>query len=396
MRKTTRQILFFFFAGAFLVSAPLVVLYTAGYRLSLNNYRVLETGAIATSTSPRGATVLVDAKKESAKTPAVIQNILPHDTRVRFERAGYIPWEQTVPVSAGRTTYVSAVLFANSEPEKFISFGTGSTFAHSTNGRYLLILDPDMDGTNITLYDNLTRFAKKLPKLSHASTPYSAGYEDSENLFVVSTGGTPVVGFTVNGERVDGNTVPQAGANTPVVLVDNGKNVEIHLARGSTQTVLALLPKNIYTTVAFDDEFVVLKDERRVLTVVSLSGNNAVSLDSPAVTLSWLPDFHLLAWSDGIEVNSYDATTGERTFLTRQSDLITSLTWHPSGSAVLVGTSSHITAIDKEAFNNRVSTLLLDSKDVILNMWLDKAGKNLYIIRNVDGSPTLERRKLVQ
>ncbi|MFA5946945.1 MAG: PEGA domain-containing protein [Patescibacteria group bacterium] len=396
MRKTTRQILFFFFAGAFLVSAPLVVLYTAGYRLSLNNYRVLETGAIATSTSPRGATVLVDAKKESAKTPAVIQNILPHDTRVRFERAGYIPWEQTVPVSAGRTTYVSAVLFADTEPEKFMAFGTGSVFAHSTNGRYLLILNPDMDGTNVTLYDNLTRFAKTLSKLPHATTPYSAAYGESENLFVVSAGGTPVIGFTVNGERVDGNAIPRTGTNAPVTLVDNGENVEVRPARSNTQTVLALLPKGAYSTVAFDDEFVVLKDERRVLTVVSLAGNNAISLDSPAVTLSWLPDFHLLAWSDGVEVNSYDATTGERTFFTRQSDLITSLAWHPSGSAVLVGTSTHITAIDKEAFNNRVSTLLLDSKSALLDMWLDKAGKNLYIIRNRDGFPTLERRRLVQ
>lgn len=396
MRKTTRQILFFFFAGAFLVSAPLVVFYTAGYRLSLNNYRVLETGALATSTTPRGATVLVDGKKESAKTPTVVQNILPHDTRVRFERVGYIPWEQTVPVSAGRTTYVSAIIYADAVSERLTSFGVGSVITRSPNGRYLLILDPKMSGVNVTLYDNLIRFSKQLGSLPNPETPYKAYYAEGENLFVITENAVPMVGYTINGERVERGAMDDAGMDSPVVLLNNGKNIEVRPVRGSNQNVLALLPEGTYTVAAFDDEYVVLKDERRVLTVVALSGNNAVTLDSPAATLSWLPDLHLLAWSDGVEVNSYDATNGEKTFLTRQSELITSLAWHPSGSAVLVGTANHITAIDQHAYNNRVSTLLVDTKDTVLDLWLDRSGKNLYILKNVQGSPTLERRKLVQ
>jgi len=396
MRRTTRQILFFFFAGAFLVSAPLVVLYTAGYRLSLNNYRVLETGAIATSTTPRGATVFADGKKESAKTPAVIQNVLPHDTKVKFEKAGYLPWEQTVPVNAGKTTYVSAIIYADATLEKLIAFEAGSTVARSTNGRYLLVLHPEIGGVGLTLYDDLTRFAKKLPALPASATPYNIVYDESENLFVISKDSLLVQGITVNGEQIDGKAIPRPGDNIPVSLFDNGKNIEVRPARGDIQTVLAILPKGAYSVVAYDDEFVVLKDERNILTVVSLSGGNAVTLASSAVAISWLPDLHLLAWSDGIEVNSYNADTGEKTFFTRQSDFITSLAWHPTGMAVLVGTSNHITAIDREAYNNRVSTLLLESTSQILDMWLDKTAKTLYLLINVDGSPTLERRKLVQ
>ncbi len=395
MRKTTRQILFFFFAGAFLVSAPLVVLYTAGYRLSLNNYRVLETGAVASSTSPRGATVLIDGKKESAKTPTVIQNVLPHDTRVRFERAGYISWEQTVPVSAGRTTYVSAILYADTTPEKLTSFGVGSVFARSINGRYLFAVTPELDGSTITLYDDLTHFSKKLGTLPISSTPYTATYNESKNLFVLWQNGLPFEGFTVSGEKVSASVFSANDENAPIVLVNNGKNIEVHPVRDNSKT-LALLPDGTYNVVAFDDEFAVLKDERKMLTVLSLSGNNVVTLDSSASIISWLPDLHFLAWSDGIEVSSYDATTGEKTFFTRQSDLITNLAWHPSGSAVLVGTSTHINAIDKDAFNGRVSTILLDSKAPVTDMWLDKGAKNLYIIMNIDGTPTLERRRLVQ
>ncbi len=396
MRKTTRQILFFFFAGAFLVSAPLVVLYTAGYRISLNNYRVLETGALATNTSPRGVTVFIDGKKDPEKTPTVIQNVLPHDTKIRFEKPGYLPWEQTVPVTAGRTTYVSTILYADTAAEKLASFGTDAISAHSTNGRYLLLVDPEPETVTVTLYDSLTRFARNLGTLPATQTPYSVVYNELAGMFVINAGPEVYRGYTLTGEPVTGNTLAQAVLNSPVTLLNNGKNIEVRLTRSIDKPVIALLPISTYSVVAADEEFVILKDERQLLTVVPLSGGQAISMDVPATILNWQADLHLLAWSDGIEVNGYDAVNDVKTFFARQSNLITSLAWHPSGQALLVGTNSTVTAIDREAFNNRVSTLLLDSKDQILDMWLDKTAKNLFILKNIDGSPALERRRLVQ
>lgn len=396
MRKTTRQILFFFFAGAFLVSAPLVVLYTAGYRISLNNYRVLETGALATSTSPRGATVIVDGKKDSEKTPTVVQNILPHDTKIRFEKTGYLPWEQTVPVNAGRTSYVSAILYADASSEKMTTFGTDSVVAHSTNGRYLLALDPEPESVTVTLYDDLTRFGKNLGTLPANQQPYSVVYKENDGAFIILSGQEAIKGYSLSGEPLSAPALSQAQTSSPVILVNNGKNIEVRPTRNGNQNILALLNPGNYTVVAADEEYVVLRDDRRLLTVVSLSGGHAVTLDVPAAVLTWQADLHLLAWSDGIEVNGYDTATGEKTFFARQSNLITTLAWHPSGTAVLVGTVNSVTAIDKEAFNNRVSTLLIDSKDALTDMWLDRTAKTLFILKDIDGLPTLERRKLVQ
>ncbi len=116
MHRVVRKFLFAFFVAVFVVATPLVILYTAGYRLNITSRRVLQTGVIAITTSPRGASIYLDNTLINDKTPLVIQRLAPKTYELQFEKNGYHTWEQRVEVREGVTTYVTARLFAASEP----------------------------------------------------------------------------------------------------------------------------------------------------------------------------------------------------------------------------------------------------------------------------------------
>ncbi|MFA5946134.1 MAG: PEGA domain-containing protein [Patescibacteria group bacterium] len=383
----------------FLISAPLLVLYTAGYRISLNNYRVLETGAIAVSTTPKGASITVNEKTASNKSPTVVQNVLPQTVPVRLTKNGYIPWQDSVKVSPGQTTYVTSILYADETAEAVSTFPGAVTAVKSFNGRYIGVIQDKTSvdgGTEVSLYDVIVKEEKFLTALPKSASSYTLAFSPETSILVILQDGIPITGFTVNAEQVSTDTLRDAlQSSAPVKIIDNGKNVEVRSSKG-TNDLLALLPEGTYEVLTADDEYLVLRDSRKTITIVSLSGSNVVTLDVPAQLWAWLPDSHLLAWSDGIEVNTYDAVNRTRTFLTRQSDLIQSLMWHPTGGAVIFGTASRVTSLDLEGHESRVSTPLLISQGSITSAWIDKTGKTLYTLQTVNGVPTLYRRKLVK
>lgn len=116
MHITIRRLLFAFFVLVFLVAAPLVVLYTAGYRLNISNRRLQQTGVLAITTFPRGGNIILNGQGLAQKTPYVVQRVMPANHTVSLNKKGYHEWSQRVRVEEGRTTYVTARLFADSQP----------------------------------------------------------------------------------------------------------------------------------------------------------------------------------------------------------------------------------------------------------------------------------------
>jgi WD40 repeat protein len=395
MKKTSRKLLFFFFAAAFLVSAPLVVLYTAGFRVSLNNQRIQQTGAIAVSTNPRGASINVDGRYASGKTPSVIQNVLSGETVIKLEKKGYLPWEQTVHVDAGETTYVSPLLFSDSASELFTPLKDLSTVSASPNGRYLAILSADGREIELSLYDVITKYQKTLTAFPSTEKKYALSWLPDTSLILLTLKEEPVYGFTLAGQRVEGATLASlASPHSAITFSDNGQGVEVKTDNGNR--LIALLPNGSYTLLESDDDYVLVRDGRKTLYLISLTSSEVITLDVAGSQYDWLPGENLLVWSDGLEVSMYDAEEKVRTFLTRQSELIEGLVWHPSGQAVIIGTASHITAIETKEYKDRVHSVLVDTEGTLGTFWLDSAGKNLYFTQENVESPGLYRRRLVK
>lgn len=110
---TARKAIFFLFVGIFLISAPLVVLYTAGYRFNRANKIVSQTGTLSIASTPRGATTQINGEDVNDTTPAVLQRLSSGNRTVKLTKDGYHEWERTVNIAGGSTAYITAPLFAS-------------------------------------------------------------------------------------------------------------------------------------------------------------------------------------------------------------------------------------------------------------------------------------------
>lgn len=109
MSKNARTILTLLFFAAFLVSAPAVVLYTKGYRYDWRKTKIEETGILRIESVPTGATVFLNGVRTDLTTPASLFRLLPEQYDVRLERTGSIPWQKTLEVKSGETTFAAGI-----------------------------------------------------------------------------------------------------------------------------------------------------------------------------------------------------------------------------------------------------------------------------------------------
>jgi len=106
-----RKILFYVFVLIYFVFCPVVILQAFGYFVyPLAKKTVIETGLISLVSNPAGATIFVENRRFTKRTPAVVRGLLPQAYTVRLAMKNYKPWSRTVTVEAGRATVMDKVL----------------------------------------------------------------------------------------------------------------------------------------------------------------------------------------------------------------------------------------------------------------------------------------------
>jgi len=122
MKLRTRRIIALIFITAFFITAPILILYTAGYRYNFTKNQLKKTGALFVETEPKGATVFIDDEQRKESTPAHITNVFPNHYKIRIEKEDYFTWEKELEIKAQNTTFAEdVVLFKKTQPEKIKS-----------------------------------------------------------------------------------------------------------------------------------------------------------------------------------------------------------------------------------------------------------------------------------
>lgn len=106
-----RKILFYLFVITYFTLCPLVFLYAFGYIFSPHKEEgLIKTGLISLSSVPAEATVYVENRRYTQKTPAVIQGLMPGDYSVKLTLKNHNPWQQTVAVNAGKASVLEKII----------------------------------------------------------------------------------------------------------------------------------------------------------------------------------------------------------------------------------------------------------------------------------------------
>jgi len=118
MAYKTRIGILICFIVLFFITAPLVVLYTAGYRWNEKKVRLEKVGIIFLRSRPSGAEIYLNGLLRSEHTPTRLRNLLPSTYDIKVTKNGYGSWEKTLPVSSGLTTFAEdIVIWKNAAPE---------------------------------------------------------------------------------------------------------------------------------------------------------------------------------------------------------------------------------------------------------------------------------------
>lgn len=120
MSKTTRAIIFYLFTILFLICAPILVLYTAGYRFNVHSGRIERLGAFVIKSKPSSAIVKLNTVTTKETTPTTIK-VVPDEYLIEMSKTDYSTWRKRLTAKSQETTFAEdVVLWKESNPQKIV------------------------------------------------------------------------------------------------------------------------------------------------------------------------------------------------------------------------------------------------------------------------------------
>lgn len=365
MTKRTRKAIFLVFFIGFFVTAPLVVLYTAGYRYNFGTGQIVQTGVLSVSSTPRSATILLDDDPLRATTPALLKNVLPGDHRVRVEKDGYSSWEKTLAVQSRSTTFADdVVLFLVTEPALVRETSLAAMRFNAETGR-AAYAQAEGQWTEIWTYDPTTKeetLVSRLPVGSDARVELDWPRQDDVLSIRATVHGVTTISY-VNADTAEPvDALPDAGIDLSV-LADR---VAVSRGDGDANEILAYVPLASYELRRSPDGLVLLEDtaRHRVVLIRAEGGDQPILLNASASFWEWEPDGKRLLYSDGFDLHVYDANTHTDTTVTRLSAAVTGVAWYPDHATVLYAQADAVYAAELDHRDGRNTVTLVEGSDL--------------------------------
>ncbi|TAN57094.1 PEGA domain-containing protein [Patescibacteria group bacterium] len=140
MHLNTRRLIAAAFILAFLIAAPILVLYTAGLRWNFKKWSWQRTGSIFIETKPKGADAFLNDEKIKSKTPAIINALYPDIYNIKIEKEGLVSWERNIEVLPEKTSIVENIILFPKEiikREKAVYSKNDSPILKSSGGSFV-------------------------------------------------------------------------------------------------------------------------------------------------------------------------------------------------------------------------------------------------------------------
>ena len=439
MTKSARKIVFLIFLGGFLISAPMVILYTAGYRFNFSHLSLVKTGLLSITTEPRGAEIFIDGKTTKKTTPEILKNIIPDNHVIHLEKTGYLPWEKTLEIKERETTFVPhAVLFENSTAQiqevgnfasvSFSPAGLSAAMVNKEEGwweiwqknfitqeKKLLLRLPVSEAEHLKVswtpngqYILVEEKAKKsqwevvgadgLKRLVFADLLKTNGWSEKDavatvesdpfldNIFYLqTTAATWLVDLNKNSsDKILSFPAPvwQRGELLLFLKTNNGTTELTRQEKDGTQQVVAYLPNGEYNFWPAPPTLVLLKNKNReqIFLVDDRGVDKPIYLQTEAFTATWNPNNEKqLLYVSNFELHVYDTEKQADELITRLSTPISATAWHPSGSDIFYTNGKNLTAIELDKRGDGRNTFDLVDLDSLKTFVVTNDSQNIFL-----------------
>jgi hypothetical protein len=431
MPQKYRQLLFYTFMLGFLISAPLILLYTAGYRYHPSLGKIVKTGVVSVTTIPKNATVIIDGEKQNQKTPATIDNVHATEHSIRAEKEGYFPWEKTLPVASNQTTFAEdIVLFADIETKLLQTIDISELFVSPSHlqaiytiqeGAYRELWHLEQDEKNATLlarvpasptdsatltwssqehYALLTTTLDAVPHFLVISTTKSetieitekqvqdAWWDQSEEPTLYLRTEDTLLAFDLESESTDeitfsAQTLTSTNDGYYYISENTEKTTLAHYTE-SDLTPITYLPLGDYRFMHAPSDKLLLheRNHNRLILIDPNTASEPILINTEATSWQWWGHYDLL-YSDGYSLNRFNTGSYTTDTFLRLSEKITDSAWHPFGTYVFyVQTNAlHVMELDDR---DVVNTYLLADEIDLAGFWMDEKATSLQFFGKTD------------
>lgn len=428
MYKIYRRTIYIVFVVIFLITAPLIVLYTAGYRYNLSKGRIQKTGILIISSIPKKAEIYLNEKKEEKKTtPAEIKNVLPGDYEIILSKNGYHNWQKKLPVYENFTTFAEKVNLWKLATSTKISNSVVSAWQASNDGNKVVFSDSSGSIGIFDLNDNTFWTIESLPANSILKSLSWSPNNKKILINYVNQGKEGLKLYNISLDKIqtlnnnglqnikwsqDNDDMLYAQNNKGIWQVDTNKNsnkliietitsgdYEIknnylygldnkYLYRKNISDVKSSI-ENINTIscpqcvfVKNNSNKIILQDKNQNLFIID-SNNQAPTVYAKGKTLNWLNNNSLLYYND-FEIWIYNFNESGPKLITRFGQPINQAIWQPLGKHIIFSSDNRIKIIeldDRELRNiidlaNNVNAKFLE---------IDRKGDNIYFAGELSG-----------
>lgn len=441
MSLKTRKILYLIFVLIFLIAAPAISLYAAGYTLS-SGFKITKTGILIVDTKPSDATISLDNtvkqkllnklifnEEKFITSPAKIKNIPPGEYDIKLSKEGYWDWDKKLSIKPGESTYVEDVsLFKKDIPLSVVE-GEFTSLKISPNKEYIAAFS-EKNAILINLANDETKYlefetkikndliatssmiswspdSKKLINgnyifdVKNWSNPFDIKKEIGENIKNLKWSGSANI-YYVSSDALNefslSSKINEKIAYTKkiedylpndnfIFILDGGssvKKIDIYNLREKEISGTINLPFSNYLFSDFQTKYLNVYDQtHKILYIIDpfSSYRQLKETVNNASFFEWINNEKLL-YANSHEVWIFDMNARKNTLLTRISQDIKKTIWHPSNNYVVYATSQDIFTIeldDREKYN----IVKLLSLNQIKNPMLNKKGDALYFYSKI-------------
>lgn len=167
MRKIHRQILSWIAVGVFVIVAPVLVLYSMGYRYDFKKLEFTKVGMLVIESQPESVDVFFNNKFVDNGAPFKVSSLTPGNYKIRVEKQGFFTWKKTLKVLSSKVNWASHVRLFYEKPElKEQALDSNfDSFSYSADDQKIYLLSNEEENKGIFEFDlNNSKLTKIFPK----------------------------------------------------------------------------------------------------------------------------------------------------------------------------------------------------------------------------------------
>ncbi|MCK4553780.1 hypothetical protein KAU19_02360 [Candidatus Parcubacteria bacterium] len=444
MSLKIRRLLYITFILIFLIIAPMMIFYAAGYKFSLSGIKFQRTGTFIFDTKPKGAKIFINGQpqqtffkkyysqeKSFIKTPAKIKNLLPGEYNIKFELDSYWPWQKKLTIYPGTSTYAEDIyLFKKNLPILLLPDKINNSQLSPDKNKLTILINKQITILNLTNEEQTKLpFINRLSTTTYSWSPSSKKILLNKSIINIKNGKesrTLGIDLTDYVKNEINNLKWDFYSDDKLYYNDKNNIYSFSLSTKSKKIILQYPPTNNY--LIKDNNIYLIEqlgntnnlnifnlDSGELVRKINLPGSDNYYFINPTHSLLnlydqdhkilylinplslfyspvqetinniqytyWVNNNKLL-YANDFEVWLFDLEHNQKTLLTRISQGITGIIWHPSNNYIIYSTDITINTIelDEREKHNITEIIKLDK---IAFPVLNQKGDTLYFYAKI-------------